>query len=233
MTATGHGPTPPVRLDGPLFLSADIAVIACPSQWANRVIRCGAKSREAFRRLRRTTLWHLDAGSGRLSNRLPFACEFLRLGNLRGGHVPCGSVSIFYCILVALRSRQAEPHVGADKVLLHAMTEGVSDPEAQLSKGETLIGSPPKPRRPLSIILRHALAVRVCNPEIELGISVALVRSETRPLYRLGVVLQDPMAKGIHHPEFVLCRATLGRPQGGKTSEPRRSSPPRRCPPHT
>ena len=36
-----------------------------PSLWAMRVIRCGAKSREAFRRLRRTTLWHLDAGSGR------------------------------------------------------------------------------------------------------------------------------------------------------------------------
>jgi hypothetical protein len=39
----------------------------------------------------------------RLLSRLPLARQLLRFGDLRGGHVLCGYVSIFSRILVALR----------------------------------------------------------------------------------------------------------------------------------
>jgi hypothetical protein len=81
---------------------------------------------------------------------LPLACEHLRFGDLRWGHLLCDFVSTFYRILIALRRRQVEPHVRPDKVLRHAMAVGVHRTEMGLGDGEALVGSEPNPLNPSS-----------------------------------------------------------------------------------
>ena len=85
-------------------------------------------------------LWRGLAAGGyieQLSLRLPLTRKFLRLGDLRRGHVPRDFVS--HLLWVTARRRQVEPHhVGENKVLRHALTVGVHSAVGCIGRGRRL-----------------------------------------------------------------------------------------------
>jgi hypothetical protein len=72
--------------------------------------------------------------------RLPLSCEFLRFGDLRGGHASCDKVSKSCRTFSALRRRQGEPHVRADFVLRDTKAVIVEHSEIVLGVGIALLG---------------------------------------------------------------------------------------------
>src|SRR5215475_11575813 len=73
----------------------------------------------------------------------PLACQFLRLFNLRVGHLLCGSLSTLCCIFVTVSGRQFEPLEGLYNILRNALAIGVRDSEIVLSSAEALVRSQP------------------------------------------------------------------------------------------
>src|SRR5262249_30684087 len=91
------------------------------------------------------------------------------LVHLRWRHARCDEISNFCGLSGPLRRRQAQPLIGKDKVLPHALAVRIQESQIVLSIGPALIGGKAIPLRRLSIILRHALAIGIHSPNAELG----------------------------------------------------------------
>jgi len=125
--------------------------------------------------------------SRRLRSRLPLACELLPLGYLRWGHEPCKFVSSFYAILVALRRRQAEPHVGKNVILRE-------NAQVELGWGVALLSGRQEPFSRLRRVLRHALSPEVHGAEIEARSCIALIGKRLHQL-QSGLVVTSPVSR--------------------------------------
>ena len=138
-------------------------------------------------------------------DRSPVAGKFLRALNLLGRHLTGDSLPIFRCLLIAVRCREIEPHVGLYQITVHTVAGHIHGSQAVLRGRKTLFGSLSVPGCRQRQVSLDTLGIG--NAQIKLGVTVALGGRFLPEGDRRTVVCRHALAKPLCAPGSPCCAA--------------------------